>query len=226
MRRHDRRTANVGLGERLRGLWMNGALRFGHGAAVHLLAVGRHADGLRPRRRRALRRAHRRAAVPRRRQRRAAADDAAGHAATATASGCQGLRELLEQLRRERQERLDRHDLGGVYDEIARELDDIVDEERHAVDNASRAAEQSGDRARAQNAPATRRPSATCGSTCCPTDLAGKVRELRGVRLRVGRGRAALRAADGQAPRAADAADGRPDERRRCRTCRRRTCSG
>ena len=53
----------------------------------------------------------------------------------------QGVRELLERLRRERQERLDRFDLGGVYDEIARELDDIVDEERHAIDNAVREAE-------------------------------------------------------------------------------------
>ena len=53
----------------------------------------------------------------------------------------QGVRELLEKLRRERQERLDRFDLGGVYDEIARELDDIVDEERHAIDNAVREAE-------------------------------------------------------------------------------------
>ena len=48
----------------------------------------------------------------------------------------QGVRELLEKLRQERQDRLDRFDLGGVYDEIARELDDIVDEERHAIDNA------------------------------------------------------------------------------------------
>ena len=75
-----------------------------------------------------------------------------------------GIRELLEQLRRERQDRLDSHDLGGVYDEIARELDDIIDEERHAVDNALRAAEQSGDPS-ASRTRATRRPSATCGST-------------------------------------------------------------
>src|SRR5215211_8125619 len=61
----------------------------------------------------------------------------------------QGVRELLEKLRRERQERLDRFDLGGVYDEIARELEDIVDEERHAVENATRAAEASGDERRA-----------------------------------------------------------------------------
>jgi uncharacterized protein with von Willebrand factor type A (vWA) domain len=63
-----------------------------------------------------------------------------------------GIRELLEQLRRQRQERLDRHDLGGVYDEIARELDDIVDEERHAIENARDAPQRSGDERRAQTA--------------------------------------------------------------------------
>src|SRR6188474_2612843 len=88
-----------------------------------------------------------------------------------------GIRELLEQLRRERQDRLERHDLGGVYDEIARELDDIIDEERHAVDNALRAAQQSGDPRREQNA----RDSAAERNLrldLMPADLAGKVREL------------------------------------------------
>ena len=68
----------------------------------------------------------------------------------------QGVRELLEKLRQERQDRLDRFDLGGVYDEIARELDDIVDEERHAIDNAVREAEphaeRTGDQRRAETA--------------------------------------------------------------------------
>ena len=50
----------------------------------------------------------------------------------------QGLRELLEQLREERQNRLDQHDLGGVYDEINDELNDLIDEERHAIENALR----------------------------------------------------------------------------------------
>jgi uncharacterized protein with von Willebrand factor type A (vWA) domain len=88
-----------------------------------------------------------------------------------------GIRELLEQLRRERQDRLERHDLGGVYDEIARELDDIIDEERHAVDNALRAAQQSGDPRREQNA----RDAAAERNMrldLMPDDLAGKVREL------------------------------------------------
>ena len=93
----------------------------------------------------------------------------------------QGVRELLERLRRERQDRLDRFDLGGVYDEIARELDDIVDEERHAIENAVREAEaharRTGDERRAETA----RESAMDRSMrldFLPNDLAGKVREL------------------------------------------------
>ena len=61
----------------------------------------------------------------------------------------QGLRELMDKLRQSRQERLERGDLGGVYKEIADELDDIVDEERHAIENATRDAEASGDDRRA-----------------------------------------------------------------------------
>jgi uncharacterized protein with von Willebrand factor type A (vWA) domain len=88
-----------------------------------------------------------------------------------------GLRELLEQLREERQQRLERHDLGGVYDEIKAELDDIVDEERHAVDNALRDALNSGDERRAQNAQAAA-DDRNLRLDLMPDDLAGKVREL------------------------------------------------
>jgi uncharacterized protein with von Willebrand factor type A (vWA) domain len=90
----------------------------------------------------------------------------------------QGLRELMDKLRRQRQERLDQFDLGGVYDEIADELNDIVDEERHAVDNATQAAERSGDERRAQIA----RDAAADRNfrlDMLPNDLAGKVRELQ-----------------------------------------------
>ena len=88
-----------------------------------------------------------------------------------------GLRELLDKLREERQSRLDQHDLGGVYDEISRQLDDIVDEERHAIENVKRAAEISGDERRARTA----RDSAAERNMrldLMPNDLAGKVREL------------------------------------------------
>jgi uncharacterized protein with von Willebrand factor type A (vWA) domain len=89
----------------------------------------------------------------------------------------EGLRDLLNRLRDERQARLEQHDLGGVYDEIAGELDDIVDEERHAIENAVRDAETSGDPRRSQTA----RESAADRNLqldLLPNDLAGKVREL------------------------------------------------
>ncbi len=89
----------------------------------------------------------------------------------------QGLRDLLARLREERQQRLDRHDLGGVYDEINRELDDIVDEERHAIDNAVRDAETSGDERRMQTARDTA-ADRQMQLDLMPDDLAGKVREL------------------------------------------------
>ena len=89
----------------------------------------------------------------------------------------QGLRELLERLRQERQDRLDQHDLGGVYDEIKAELDDIVDEERHAIENALRDAQHSGDERRAENAQAAA-DERNMRLDLLPDDLAGKVREL------------------------------------------------
>ena len=89
----------------------------------------------------------------------------------------QGLREMLERLREQRQERLDRGDLGGVYQEIADALNDIVDEERLAIDQATSAAERSGDERRtnaARDAAADR----NFRLDMLPDDLAGKVREL------------------------------------------------
>ena len=89
----------------------------------------------------------------------------------------QGLREMLERLREQRQERLDRHDLGGVYQEIADELNDIVDEERHAIEQATATAERSGDERRA-NAARAAAENRNFRLAMLPDDLAGKVREL------------------------------------------------
>ena len=90
----------------------------------------------------------------------------------------QGLRELMDRLRQQRQDRLEQFDLGGVYSEIADELNDIVDEERHAIENATTAAERSGDERRAQTA----RDAAAERNfrlDMLPADLAGKVSELQ-----------------------------------------------
>jgi uncharacterized protein with von Willebrand factor type A (vWA) domain len=90
----------------------------------------------------------------------------------------QGMREIMDRLRKERQERLDRGDLGGVFQEIADALNDIVDEERHAVENAKNAAEQSGDERRADTARQTAEDR-NFRLDMLPDDLAGKVRELQ-----------------------------------------------
>ncbi|CAB4883689.1 unannotated protein [freshwater metagenome] len=90
----------------------------------------------------------------------------------------QGMREIMDRLRKERQERLDRGDLGGVFQKIADALDDIVDEERHAVENAKAAAEASGDERRAETARQTA-DDRNFRLDMLPDDLAGKVRELQ-----------------------------------------------
>ena len=89
----------------------------------------------------------------------------------------QGVRDLLDKLRRQRQERLDRFDLGGVYDEIAEELREVVDAERNALDRQVAEAAASGDPRReetARSAAAER----NMQLEMLPPDLAGMVREL------------------------------------------------
>ena len=124
----------------------------------------------------------------------------------------QGLRELMNRVREERQRRLERHDLGGVYDEINRELDDIVDEERHAVDAAEQAGERSGDERRAASAreAAADRQDAPRSAARRPRRQDARARLLP---VRVERGSAPVRAAQGPSSRAADAAGRRPDDR-------------
>jgi len=65
-----------------------------------------------------------------------------------------GLRELMKRLREQRQQIQERGDLGGVYQEIADELSDIVDEERHVAGN-------------------------NFTLDMLPDDLAGRIRELQ-----------------------------------------------
>ena len=57
----------------------------------------------------------------------------------------QGIREMLEKLRRKRRDELERYDLGGVYDDIAQELRDVVDLERESLDEMATEARQAGE---------------------------------------------------------------------------------
>ncbi|MEY3413238.1 MAG: hypothetical protein RJA79_113 [Actinomycetota bacterium] len=88
-----------------------------------------------------------------------------------------GLREMMQRLRERREEIKDRGDLGGVYSEIAAELDDLVDEERHAIADALMVAEKSGDQRRAEIAKESAQER-NFRLDMLPSDLAGKINEL------------------------------------------------
>jgi uncharacterized protein with von Willebrand factor type A (vWA) domain len=90
----------------------------------------------------------------------------------------QGLREMMERLRRQRQEELERGDLGGAFDEIARELEQVVAEERAGLEALADDARNSGDDRRREvtdEVVAER----SVELELLPTDLAGRVRGLQ-----------------------------------------------
>jgi len=90
----------------------------------------------------------------------------------------EGIREMLEKLRRKRRDELERYDLGGVYDDIAQELREVVELERDALDEQLSQARQSGDQRReelAQQATEERH----LQLDMLPPDLAGQVRDLQ-----------------------------------------------
>src|ERR1700704_5601137 len=90
----------------------------------------------------------------------------------------QGLRDILEKLRRKRRDELERHDLGGVYDDIAQELRDVVDQEREAIQQQLEAARRSGDPRRQETAEESA-ANRNLQLDMLPPDLAGTVKELQ-----------------------------------------------
>lgn len=90
----------------------------------------------------------------------------------------QGLREMLERLRQQRKERLEQFDLGGVYDEVANDLRDVIDTERDALDDLARQARESGDERRRELTEQTRQDR-QFELDMLPNDLAGQVRGLQ-----------------------------------------------
>lgn len=48
-----------------------------------------------------------------------------------------GIREMLRELRERRKERLENHNLGGIYDDIAKELREVIETERESLDELS-----------------------------------------------------------------------------------------
>ena len=90
----------------------------------------------------------------------------------------EGIRDMLEKLRRRRKDELEQHDLGGVYDDIAQELRDVVDQERAGIDDLQKEARESGD-ARRQEITDEVAAERNLALDMLPPDLAGQVRELQ-----------------------------------------------
>ncbi len=89
-----------------------------------------------------------------------------------------GVRELLEKLRRRRRDELERYDLGGVYDDIAQELRDVMDTERAGIDELVEEAQASGDERR-QEITEQVADERRMQLDLMPPDLAGQVRSLQ-----------------------------------------------
>ena len=89
----------------------------------------------------------------------------------------EGLRDLMQRLRDARQERLENTNLGGVYDEIADALRDVVDQERRALDQRLDEARNSGDARQQELAEATTTEK-HMHLDMLPPDLAGQVQSL------------------------------------------------
>jgi len=90
----------------------------------------------------------------------------------------QGMRQILEQLRKRRREELERYDLGGVYDDIAQDLREVMDMERQAIDQLVEEARQSGDQRR-QEVTESVAQERRLQLDMVPPDLAGQVRALQ-----------------------------------------------
>jgi uncharacterized protein with von Willebrand factor type A (vWA) domain len=89
-----------------------------------------------------------------------------------------GLREMLEKLRRKRRDQLEQYNLGGVYDDIAQELRDVVDTERRSLDEMASEARQSGD-ARRQELTEQVTGERQLQLDMLSPDLAGQVKDLQ-----------------------------------------------
>ena len=93
----------------------------------------------------------------------------------------EGMRDMMQRLRERRREILDNHDLGGVYDDIAESLRDVVETERKALDDLAGAPGSDGDGSEDRQQQLRRDTSATKNMELdmLPPDLAGQVKGLQ-----------------------------------------------
>ena len=89
----------------------------------------------------------------------------------------EGIREMLDKIRQRREETLEQYDLGGVYDDIAKELRELVQQERDQLDAQLDQARAAGDQRRQELT-----EESVAGKhlelDMLPPDLAGQVKGL------------------------------------------------
>ncbi len=90
----------------------------------------------------------------------------------------EGMREMIEKLRQRRREELEKRDLGGVYDDIAEQLDEILDQERAGIERRLQDARDSGDQRR-QEITEDLAQQRQMELDLMPPDLAGRVQSMQ-----------------------------------------------
>ena len=90
-----------------------------------------------------------------------------------------GMRDLMERLRRRRRDQLERYDLGGVYEEIAESLREVLDMERAGPRRAGPGGARERRRRAARRSPTRSSRSATSSSTCSRPTWPGWCRSSR-----------------------------------------------
>src|SRR5262245_17964549 len=89
-----------------------------------------------------------------------------------------GLRDMMQRLRERRKEMLEQYDLGGVYEDIAERLREIVDQEREGIEERVDDAQRGGDQ-RQQEIVEQVAEQRRQELNELPPDLAGKVQSLQ-----------------------------------------------
>ena len=90
----------------------------------------------------------------------------------------EGIRDMMDRLRERRRDILENHNLGGVFDDIANELRELVDDERKSLEEMVDQAGQSGDDRRQELASDTSAVK-NMELDMLPPDLAGQVKGLQ-----------------------------------------------
>ncbi len=90
----------------------------------------------------------------------------------------EGIRDMMDRLRERRKDILENHDLGGVFDDIANELRELVEDERKSLQDMVEQAQQTGDERRQELASDTSTMK-NMELDMLPPDLAGQVKGLQ-----------------------------------------------